>query len=1086
MPPKRQFALADFILIRTPLLPFQSMVEFGNGPWSSKGGGDDVEGGDLNARRIVLRQRLRRNLDDPVVLEGLWSASRSLHERIDSWEYEVDDRKAQKIQHALVKYYSRMAYRCTPYGLVAGFSWAPIALSQDRTESPKIQLSDRAKYRRHCRIDMSAVAALGAQLISVPEVRKTLSYFLNPTLYKRGASWHYIEVCGVDRERRFQLSAVEQSPHLDLLMRILEENLAPTSYEELQRVLKRAAIDVPFQQIDAFIDQLIENGVILSTLEPPLTGGSSFAHMLPALSDCPVYGVKTRISAVNKHLEAANKLAIGVNTKALTVLEGKISSLIGNASTTDVIQMDMQKPVEEMCFPRFLVDDICNAVELLLAISIPASQELNEFKAAFIDRYGTRAVSLTEALDPDHGLTAFGSLGRDDLPLLEGIPFNNSQSDRAAPEPPNSASELATRLFERACREQTDEITISESEAIELVQGDRATTPDSFCVVASLLDRTSGSSNQPSTYIRWADGSSAAQLLGRFCASDSELSSYTRRYLENEERNAERRAIYAELVHWSVDRLGNVILRPPLRKYELPLFGRPTVPKSAQVHLRDLTVSVVEGRILLRCRRTGQEVIPRLSSAHNTNRNSIALYRFLGAVRRQDARMIGFRWPATLRSASMLPRVVYGRCVISPKMWRLDDRTINAIRAVSRDESHSIIQVLRRNLRFPRFVELVEGDNTLCIDLDNVLSIDCLVNEIQHRKLVLLREAFVPSNNSFVRGPEGTYCHEIILPFLRVPTSESVTESPTTEFKVERQEAVQSTIRHIAGGEWLYLKLYTGTVAADRVLDEYIAPLFQRLLRHGQIQNWFFLRYHDPDHHLRVRCQGEPDQLWGNVVIQVEEALSRACEQSLIWKVELGSYEPELERYGGPKAMEVSEQIFHCDSEYVLALISLGLLKDSEMRWQLAVLGVDQFWSATGLNLPERAALYARRAGELGSRLGATRMSRLAIDRRFRSIRPLLDELSAGQSLKFEAGWNALETRTRALRVQLKRLFELQSQGNLVRPVELILSSQVHMFVNRICRSSNTEHEYVIYEILARHLRSQIARKKSLKSRGHL
>ncbi|MBK8235540.1 MAG: thiopeptide-type bacteriocin biosynthesis protein [Deltaproteobacteria bacterium] len=65
------------------------------------------------------------------------------------------------------------------------------------------------------------------------------------------------------------------------------------------------------------------------------------------------------------------------------------------------------------------------------------------------------------------------------------------------------------------------------------------------------------------------------------------------------------------------------------------------------------------------------------------------------------------------------------------------------------------------------------------------------------------------------------------------------------------------------GGPWLYLKLYTGTGVADRLLREVIAPIVHEAREQAIIGRWFFLRYRDPVPHLRVRMRGDPRRLCG-------------------------------------------------------------------------------------------------------------------------------------------------------------------------------------------------------------------------------
>ena len=67
------------------------------------------------------------------------------------------------------------------------------------------------------------------------------------------------------------------------------------------------------------------------------------------------------------------------------------------------------------------------------------------------------------------------------------------------------------------------------------------------------------------------------------------------------------------------------------------------------------------------------------------------------------------------------------------------------------------------------------------------------------------------------------------------------------------------------GSEWLYAKLYTGAATADRVLRDVVGPVTRSALRAGAVDGWFFIRYGDPDWHLRWRLHGDPGRLRGEV-----------------------------------------------------------------------------------------------------------------------------------------------------------------------------------------------------------------------------
>ena len=170
------------------------------------------------------------------------------------------------------------------------------------------------------------------------------------------------------------------------------------------------------------------------------------------------------------------------------------------------------------------------------------------------------------------------------------------------------------------------------------------------------------------------------------------------------------------------------------------------------------------------------------------------------------------------------------------------------------------------------------------------------------------------------------------------------------------------------GSEWLYLKVYTGTASADRVLTGAIGPAVRRLRDDGVIDHWFFLRYADPEHHLRVRLHGDPDALRESALPELTDALDPYLSDGSSWRVALDTYQREVERYGGDDGIELAERIHAADSEAVVDV--LGMLDDDDgpdVRWKLCVYATDRLLADAGLELQQRRG-WARN-GTTGYRL---------------------------------------------------------------------------------------------------------------------
>src|SRR5690606_6306968 len=197
------------------------------------------------------------------------------------------------------------------------------------------------------------------------------------------------------------------------------------------------------------------------------------------------------------------------------------------------------------------------------------------------------------------------------------------------------------------------------------------------------------------------------------------------------------------------------------------------------------------------------------------------------------------------------------------------------------------------------------------------------------------------------------------------------------------------------GSRWLTAKLYCGPGLADRVLLELVEPWIERA-RQQQVERWHFLRYGDPHWHLRVRVEGEPALLYGPLLAELHAGVERCRARGLVWRMQLDSYEREVERYGGPDAIELVERIFEADSEAVLANLVRVQHGGEELRWQLLVRGIDQLLDDLGLALADKLALVEQMRASYGRELGADRGElRHQLGRSFRRHRATIERLLA-------------------------------------------------------------------------------------------
>ena len=235
------------------------------------------------------------------------------------------------------------------------------------------------------------------------------------------------------------------------------------------------------------------------------------------------------------------------------------------------------------------------------------------------------------------------------------------------------------------------------------------------------------------------------------------------------------------------------------------------------------------------------------------------------------------------------------------------------------------------------------------------------------------------------------------------------------------------------------------------------------------VDRWFFLRYMDPRYHVRIRLHGDPAELRP----ELEALAERALEGDLAHDAVFGTYTRELERYGGPHGIEPAERIFHADCDAVIELLrsfSSGEAGYDE-RWRIGLLGAERMMQDLGLDAGARRVQSARMRDLLAGEHRLETRARRRLAKRFRAERAALGELldlTPGTAHPLAPGVAVLGRRSERIAPIAADLRALREEGKLGSSLEELSASYVHMWLNRLMRSANRSHEYVIYDLLAR------------------
>jgi thiopeptide-type bacteriocin biosynthesis protein len=270
--------------------------------------------------------------------------------------------------------------------------------------------------------------------------------------------------------------------------------------------------------------------------------------------------------------------------------------------------------------------------------------------------------------------------------------------------------------------------------------------------------------------------------------------------------------------------------------------------------------------------------------------------------------------------------------------------------------------------------------------------------------------------------------------------------------------------KHLPFNEWVYLKIYTGYSTSDRILKEILYPATMRAKKDGQVLNWFFIRYSDPDFHLRHRVKFRNPADGMKFIETINHGLRLFSEADLVWKVDMGTYIPETERYG-TNTMKFTEDIFEADSE---ALVNFLIFSNTsrDARWLFAMDSVVHMLEDFEYSLDEKKNLLLHLSRNFGKEFGKNREVAQQLSARFRKKRRnILDSLDGGQN-------EILINRSEMIRRSVKMILRLYELNKLDVNKDDLLSSLIHMSMNRIFQTNNRLHEMVVYDFLFRYYKS--------------
>ncbi len=244
----------------------------------------------------------------------------------------------------------------------------------------------------------------------------------------------------------------------------------------------------------------------------------------------------------------------------------------------------------------------------------------------------------------------------------------------------------------------------------------------------------------------------------------------------------------------------------------------------------------------------------------------------------------------------------------------------------------------------------------------------------------------------------------------------------------------------------------------EAVLSDVVAPVCREIRGSAEMESLFFARYADREPQVRFRVLGRPDWVRGALRRRIETGLGPLLADGRISRVEFGSYLLELDRYGGPEGMAITEQIYLHDSFAALDLMEAERRGETaRSRREYSLVHTEGLLDLFGFDREARRAFY--RLGTLagGDAPPWSPDDRSRLERRFDELRDGLRDLLSGETSRDpEKRYGGREPARisgaclEATRPAIGRLVDAHAAGRIPRDLVHLAWSYAHMHCNRL------------------------------------
>ncbi|QDY11216.1 lantibiotic dehydratase [Micromonospora sp. HM134] len=806
----------------------------------------------------------------------------------------VGEGEARRVVMSVLRYLLRMRGRATPYGFFAGVAPARLA--------PTTAVCFGDGHRAVLRVRAAWLSGLVDGLEADPVLRPHLMVRANNLLTCRDGQ--------IVLEHRTHQKPGKRTTKVHVraagpVLAALTAAADPIRLGDLAAVLA-ADHGAPVGVVHALLARMVSQRLLLTALRPPTTCTDPLsavtAGLQQAMADAdagtPGDSALAQARATLAVLRTLSEWAVSDTATPGARLAETMTGL--HPADEPPVAMDLRLDAD-VCVPEVVAVEVASAAGALVRLAAAGNGGWAAWHRRFLERYGPHAVvPVRDAVDADLGL---------------GYPAGYRGATSAPPPALTARDRKLMALAQDAALRREREVVLDDVAIADLNGGAPiVSVQPSTELTVTVHARTTRDLDRGEFQLEVVGVSrNAGTVTGRFLdlLDPADRKRMTGEYaaLPQATRGALRVQVSAAALYTVTE---DVARAPHVMPHHVSL-GEYHDNAPDRIALDDIAVTADADRIYLVSVSRRRVVEPIVLNAVEQVHYTLPIVRFLTeAPTAFTAPCDGFDWGAA-SGLPFLPALRYQRTILSPARWLLPANALPAPAASWREWSRALAS-WRDTTGCPPEVYLGDSDQRIRLDLAEPAHQALLRDHLRRTPTAVLRAAPPPDTAGWMDGR----AHEIVVPLAATvdpaPPPHTLATAPVVDVREHG---------HLPGvGEHLFVKLYGHPDRQTPILTRHLPSLLRQL---DPQTWWWFLRYGDPDPHLRLRLTGSAN------LATLAEWTAGLRRVGLIARVQIDTDYPETGRFGGPTADTAAAGVFAADSAAAvtqLAAIDRGRASD--------------------------------------------------------------------------------------------------------------------------------------------------------------